>query len=281
MKKTAPRKIDKVIGIIILIIIGLFIGRHFLSGIPEYKKAEEAVSEKLNLPAFREKVIKALKLPGRKEAEGFQRKRKARLKRERRPRFDIKIPRGKEENIKYEATPLFDKSYYLALKAAIKRARKYIYVAMFVVSVGESPRNPVNVLLNELIAAGKRGVDVKVIVECPRRSVGSLYKKNERAIRYLKNGGVEACFNYPKKELHDKFVLIDGDTLFVGNHNWTKQSLTINREVSVEVKSSLAGREFIQHFMFMKLARREETKEGKIELIKKIYKELLGREKQG
>ena len=279
MKKTAKHKVEEVIGIVIIMIIVIFVGRYFLSDVKEYQKIEKQVFQTLKIPEIMEKVVETLSFDDGRDHEEYQRKREARIKAEKRPDFGIKVPFSKKVYSKYEVIPLMDKEYYPALKRAIKRAEESIYVAMFVIGIGKKASDPVNVLLNELIAAKRRGVDVKVIVDNPISSGSSLYKKNEKAIQYLKRGGIEAKFDSPKTEVHDKFILIDEDTLFVGNHNWSKSSLTINRELSVMVKASPANPEFLKHFSRIKLARLGETREGKIKLIKEMYKELLARGK--
>ena len=134
----------------------------------------------------------------------------------------------------------------------IRSAKKSIYVAIFVISKGKDENDPVNVLLRELVAAVRRGVDVKVVVENPRSPTGKLYEKNAEALKFLEEGGVETAFDQPRRELHDKFVLIDEDTVFIGNHNWSKASLKLNREVSVMVKSSPADPDFLKHFSRIK-----------------------------
>jgi phosphatidylserine/phosphatidylglycerophosphate/cardiolipin synthase-like enzyme len=280
MKKTAKKKIDEIIGITIIVIIAIFVGRYFLSDVEAYKKIENQISQKLNIPEITEKVVKTLSFDDGRDHEEYQRKREARIEAGKRPDFGIEVPFKKKVESEYEVIPLMDKEYYPALRSAIKKAKKSIYVAMFVVSMGKSTNDPVNILLNELIAAKKRGVDVKVVVENPPSSGSSLYKTNEKVVTFLREEGIEASFDEPDKEVHDKFILIDEDTLFVGNHNWSKQSLTINRELSVMVKACPPDPEFLKHFARIKLAKPEETKEGKIKLIKELYKELLSRDKQ-
>ncbi len=281
MKKTAKNKIEEVIGIVIIVIIVIFVGRYFLSDVKEYQKIEKQIFQKLKITEITEKVVETISFEDDRDMDEYQRKREAWLESMKRPDFGIKVPFQTKVESKYEVRPLMDKEYYPALKREIKKSKESIYVAMFVIGMGKSASNPVNVLLNELIAAKKRGVNVKVVVENPTWSGSSLYKKNEEAILYLKKGGVDARFDSPDKEVHDKFILIDGDTLFVGNHNWSKSSMTTNRELSVMVKSKPDNPEFLKHFSRIKLARMEETREGKIELIKEMYQKLLSRGMEG
>lgn len=281
MKKIAHKKVNKIIGVLILIILAIFVGRYYLSDIDAYQEAEAKVFRKLKIPEITEKVVDTLNFDDGRDMEEYQRTREARIEAQKRPDFGIKVPFSKKVESKYEVRPLMDKEYYPALKRAIRRAKESIYVAMFVVSMGKKASNPVNILLNELISAKKRGVDVKVVLENPRSHLSSLYKNNEKTVKYLIKEGVEAAFDSPKKCLHDKFVLIDESMAFLGNHNWSKQSLTINRELSFMVKAEPANPKFLKHFAWIKLAKPEETKEGRIKLIKELYKELLSREKDG
>ena len=276
-KKTAKEKVDKIIGIIILIVVGIFLVRYLLSNFPAYLELEKTIVKKIKLDEVSEKVARTLDVSDPEEIEKFKEKRRAERKKQSMPFFEIDISKEKAEEIEYQAVFLHDKAYYPKLKNALGKAQKSIYVAMFVIAMGDSPTDPVRRLLDELIAAKKRGVEVKVVAECPRRAGGSLYKRNSEAIDYLLEGEVEATFNDPKRELHDKFVLIDGDTIFLGNHNWSKQSLTINREVSLMVKSDPPDPEFIDHFAGIRLAKPEDTRQGRIKLIKDIYRELLKR----
>ncbi|MFH1038162.1 MAG: phospholipase D-like domain-containing protein [PVC group bacterium] len=279
--KTPKRKIDKIIGITILAAVGLFVGRYYLQKVPSYREVEGQIAAKLYVPQAVEKVVEVLNLGDERDTEEFQQAREDRLERERRPKFDIEVPFGTKVEPQYRVIPLMDKAYYPALQGAIRNAKESIYVAMYVISMGTSANDPARNLLNQLIAAGKRGVDVKVILENPTSTGCTLYKRNEEAIAYLRDNGIEASFDEPRREVHDKFVLIDRDTVFVGNHNWSKAALTINREVSVMVTSHPADPDFVKHFANIKLAKPEETEEGRIELIKELYKELLGRDKEG
>ena len=274
-KKTAKQKFDEVIGIIVISVIALFLARYFLTNLEPYRELESSVARTIRLPQAVEKVSETLGFED-KGREGLQERIAARTK-ERLPYFEIEIPAQKPEKIEYESVLLCNKDYYSRLKSALRKAQNSIYVAMYVVAMGESATDPVKKLLDELIAAKNRGLEVKVVMECPRRAGGSLYERNSEALDYLLKEGVEATFNDPKRELHDKFVLIDKDTIFLGNHNWSKQSLTINREVSVMVKSDPPDPEFIKHFAGIRLAKPEDTKQGRIKLIKEIYRQLLKR----
>lgn len=279
-EKIRKRKFDRVIGITILVAVVLFVGRFYLQKIPGYREVEARYAAKLRIPQTWEQVASALKLDdGGKAAREFQRKRAMRLERGRRPSFDLDIPLGgvKESEPEYEVTPLLDKEYFHVLRREIGRAKESIYVAMFVISREQSAADPVTAILNDLINARRRGVDIKVVVEHPRRSSDSLYRNNEEAIEYLVAGGVEAAFNEPQKQLHDKFVLIDREILLVGNHNWSQQALTVNREVSALVRARPPDPAFVRHFADIKLARPEETELGREGLIKDLQEELLHR----
>ncbi|KKL04304.1 hypothetical protein LCGC14_2617390, partial [marine sediment metagenome] len=63
----------------------------------------------------------------------------------------------------YRVTTLIDEEYFPAVHEALGKAKKSIYIAMYVAKIDEDSDSPVNQLLNDLIQAHERGVKVKVI----------------------------------------------------------------------------------------------------------------------
>jgi phosphatidylserine/phosphatidylglycerophosphate/cardiolipin synthase-like enzyme len=178
----------------------------------------------------------------------------------------------------YEVEPLIGRDYLPRLKEALGRAEKSIRVAMYVVDPGEGRDHPVNQILEALAAARRRGVKVEVIVECPwEKKSPALKKKNSAAIDRLRRQGISAAFDEPRHCLHDKLVIIDDRVVFIGNHNWTKEALTIHDEVSVRIVCRPPDPRFGRYFGYIGAIGGETTEEGRREKLQQFQKELLKR----
>ncbi len=148
----------------------------------------------------------------------------------------------------YTVTPLVNKDYFNEVRRAFKGAKKSIHILMFVVEMGRTPNDPVNILLQDLIDARRRGVEVKVILERPITEKATQYAPNKRVIDFLRPKGIDAKFDDPMIETHDKFILIDDYIAVIGNHNWTYAALMLNHEDSVLIKSDPADPSFGSYF---------------------------------
>jgi phosphatidylserine/phosphatidylglycerophosphate/cardiolipin synthase-like enzyme len=110
------------------------------------------------------------------------------------------------------------KGHVLAdLRKHIKQATRSLKVAIFTLT------HPV--LLEELIQAKNRGVDVTVIVDL-HASLGA----SARAIEVLQKAGVHVRASQGVQLMHHKFMLVDNRTLVTGSANWTKSAFVKNSD---------------------------------------------------
>ena len=106
---------------------------------------------------------------------------------------------------------------------AIAQARKSIRVKMFLFS---DPS-----LLQAIIAAQHRGVDVRIMLN-PERRDGE--KENRDARKTLTDAGVHVIDSNPNFDLtHEKSMVIDDETAFVQSLNWETRNLTVTRDYAV------------------------------------------------
>ena len=109
------------------------------------------------------------------------------------------------------------------LVAAIDAASRSLRIKMFVLSERS--------LLGAVIAAHRRGVRTQVLLNPYRRS-GE--KENEASRRTLVRAGVEVKDANPVFEVtHEKSMVIDDATAFVGSFNWTPKNLGETRDYGV------------------------------------------------
>ncbi len=127
--------------------------------------------------------------------------------------------------------PIENYGYAPMLKHLIDNATSYIHISMNVMSDYE----PVKTLLDSLISAKNRGVDVLVIYE------GDI-SSNRYAAQYLRDGGVAVKNDSSEKFIHTKMVVIDGRVVYLGSHNWSPYAMEKNNEYGVLIfNRSIAG----------------------------------------
>jgi cardiolipin synthase A/B len=106
---------------------------------------------------------------------------------------------------------------------AIANAAKSLRIKMFIFS---DPS-----LLQAVIAAQHRGVDVRIMLN-PERRDGE--KENHDARKTLTDGGVHVIDSNPDFDLtHEKSMVIDDETAFVQSLNWETKNLTLTRDYAV------------------------------------------------
>jgi phosphatidylserine/phosphatidylglycerophosphate/cardiolipin synthase-like enzyme len=98
----------------------------------------------------------------------------------------------------------------------IKEARTTIHVAAY--SFTSQP------IIDALVIAHDRGVDVDIVLDKSQRNgKGSLFK-------YIKDHGVPTRINDHYAIMHNKFLVIDGETLELGSFNYTVNAEKRNAE---------------------------------------------------
>ena len=109
------------------------------------------------------------------------------------------------------------------LLAAIASAQKTLRIKMFVFS---DPG-----LLGAVVAAKKRGVDVRVMLNPARRSGES---ENEDSRRKLVEAGVSVLDSNPAFDLtHEKSMVVDEAEAFVMSLNWETRNVTETRDYAI------------------------------------------------
>jgi phosphatidylserine/phosphatidylglycerophosphate/cardiolipin synthase-like enzyme len=121
---------------------------------------------------------------------------------------------------------------------AINRATKSLRIKMFVFSDPE--------LLNAVIAAHQRGVEVRVMLNPARRTGES---ENEEARARLTEAGVEVLDSNPAFGLtHEKSMVVDDTQAFVKSLNWATENFTETRDYAVVTSREAEVQEIIDCF---------------------------------
>ena len=120
----------------------------------------------------------------------------------------------------------------------IRTAQKRVLVEMYLLS---EPR-----ILADLMAAHRRGIDVRVLLDANRLPLELDLKgfPNKRAIGKLLKAGlpvrVYRCL--PGQEMHLKMALFDDDRALIGSTNWTVASFTANSESCFFIHSAAVNK---------------------------------------
>lgn len=121
---------------------------------------------------------------------------------------------------------------------AINRATKSLRIKMFVFSDPE--------LLNAVIAAEQRGVDIRVMLNPARRSGES---ENEEARARLTEAGVDVRDSNPAFGLtHEKSMVVDDTQAFIKSLNWATENFTQTRDYAVVTSRDAEVQEIIDCF---------------------------------
>lgn len=114
--------------------------------------------------------------------------------------------------------------------SCIKSASKSLDIAVFTISDNE--------ISNEIIAARKKGVKVRVLTD------------NDKAcdegsdIGMIAEAGIPIKVDNTSNHMHHKFAIIDNHSLITGSYNWTKSAEKFNQENVVVI----AEKEVIKAF---------------------------------
>ena len=122
--------------------------------------------------------------------------------------------------------------------AAIAAAKTSILVKMFLFS---EPR-----LLRALVAAHKRGVKTRVMLNPARRSGKS---ENAAVKKKLRAAGVTVKDTHPDFDVsHEKSMVVDEEVAFVKSHNWAPKNFGGTRDYAVITRHAKEVAEVIEGF---------------------------------
>ena len=124
-----------------------------------------------------------------------------------------------------------DAERFLALTIAGARRTLFITNSYFV------PDDDFRALL---IAARKRGVDVRVLTTGPKTDIKTTYHAGRARYEELLRGGVR-IYEYQPSMMHAKTIVADGEWSTIGSMNFDNRSLAFNNESNLAVLDATFG----------------------------------------
>jgi len=96
--------------------------------------------------------------------------------------------------------------------------------------------SPVQLFNQEIIKAARRGVRIRALLN------------HEPVAKILKENKIDARVSTSQKMLHVKLMIIDGEIVVIGSHNYTKSAFELNWEASVINRSKNLAEIFGDYF---------------------------------
>lgn len=125
---------------------------------------------------------------------------------------------------------LLGPEYPTAALEMVQRATTTVDLAIyFIILNPDRADDPVAPLVEALVGATRRGVQVTVVVDDSKRS------ENALAVARLRQGGVAVRTDSPAVLLHAKALVVDERWVLVGSANWSRAAFTANAEAAVLV----------------------------------------------
>jgi len=145
---------------------------------------------------------------------------------------------------------LLGEEYYKTLQKYIAQAQKSIIIGMYFI-IMEDETSPVNNLVDSLIEAKKRGVEVTVVLEDAKLG------ESRQAFNILKENGIDVSADLPGKRMHLKGVIVDRRYVFLGSANWSRAAIEENYDATLFVDSESDAKALIEFIEDAKITHEE------------------------
>ena len=130
-----------------------------------------------------------------------------------------------------------DREYEQAVIELIDNAKESVVLGMYYISTQLETNNPVKLLLNDLIEAEKRGVQVRIYLNTKFPDVSYEELISDDEFKRLEDAGCEVYFIPEGRRLHDKVVIVDRRYVIDGSMNWSIIALRNNFESATLIDS--------------------------------------------
>jgi hypothetical protein len=126
-----------------------------------------------------------------------------------------------------------------AIEAALRAARKSILVQAYEITPGP--------LVAALVAAHRRGVDVRAIVDY-RQLTDRRNHDDAFAVEHLGAAGIPVLVDRPPGLMHDKVMIIDSEVVVTGSFNYTYSAEHRNVENLLVIRDPALAAQYVRHW---------------------------------
>ena len=140
-----------------------------------------------------------------------------------------------------EAITVNDREYFQLMHDLLRSANESIHIVMFEVKwYPDYPDSSMNVILQDLMDAESRGVDVRIVTD--------EYLTDKPVLTYLKDNGIDIRYDSEETTTHAKLIIVDGKLVMVGSTNWSYYAIENNHEANILLYSPEIARDFESYF---------------------------------
>ncbi len=137
--------------------------------------------------------------------------------------------------------PVSDRGYFQQVHNELLKARSSIHLVVFELKYYPTySESSENIIVQDLIDAKKRGLDVRIIVD--------EYSKENNAFDFLKGNGIGIVMDTENVTTHAKLVVVDGKVVILGSTNFSYYALEKNNEVDVIIRDEKTAEYFEKYF---------------------------------
>lgn len=141
-----------------------------------------------------------------------------------------------------------NRGYFPAVSALLETAKQRIWVIMYGTRYYQGAgASLVNRLLDSLVAAQRRGVEVRVLMDLSDYNL-KLNEINAETKARLERDGIAVRYDRKDVTTHAKLVLVDG-TAVVGSVNWGYDALERRNEASLIISDPATVESFAGYFL--------------------------------
>ena len=130
-----------------------------------------------------------------------------------------------------------DRAYESSAIWLIDGARRSVVLSLYLLRDSDDPRHPVSRLLQDLVEARQRGVEVTVYLNTKFYDEEPQVSLQTPGLRRLTAAGVRLIAWPSHRTVHDKLLIVDARYVLEGSSNWTVGALRVNGESNTLVDS--------------------------------------------
>ena len=153
-----------------------------------------------------------------------------------------------------------DRVYQGRVYTLLDQAQSSIVISMYLIRPGEDPKHPVSRLLEDLIEARKRGVEVTLYLNTKFEADSPGKVASSPAFVRLREAGVQIKLVSPVRRLHDKLIVVDRRFVVEGSMNWSVSAIADNFESATLIESPELAESKLRRISFFPIWGEEEKK---------------------